>query len=149
MTATATPWGFGASTKHAGVRTKPVARSSDVYLPPGWPASVRPPGAPDWERTAISFLLDACPPDYRQYGVLRRHPIVLARFAAQCVQAQLAATRAGLAECRANLSGFVPAAAIDAAAQAWQEQEAALRRTAREVELVEESLRGRVFVRRL
>ena len=39
--------------------------------------------------------------------------------------------------------------AIEEASQAWRAQEAALRRTRREVALVEEALRGATFVRRL
>jgi hypothetical protein len=126
-----------------------MENQTTLYVPPGWPAAVRPPGAPDWERTAVAFLLDCCPSDFRRYTVLRRHPVVLARFAAAAVTAQGQACRAGLGTCRADLAGFVPADAVEAATLAWQEQEAALRRTAREVALVEEALRGRVFVRRL
>ena len=50
--------------------------------PPGWPAQVHPPESPDFERTAVGWLLDQCPPDYRAYEVLRRYPVILARFAA-------------------------------------------------------------------
>ena len=49
--------------------------------PPGWPRPVRPPGVPGWEATAAAWLLDICPPEYRSYPVLRRHAVVLARFA--------------------------------------------------------------------
>ncbi len=149
MTATAAPWGFGKTARHEGVRTKPIARSGEVYVPPGWPSCVRPPGAPDWEATASAFLLDCCPADYRRYTVLRRHPIVLARFAAACVEAQVHSCEVGLSECRASLGEFVPPDALEAATLAWHEQGAALRRTRREVALVEEALRGRVFVRKL
>lgn len=130
-----------------GVPTKPAR--NDGYVPPGWPEAVRPPAAPDWEPTAVAFLLDCCPPDYRLYPVLRRHPVVLARFAAQCVDAQVAACGAGLGECRPSLEGLVPPEAIEDASQAWRAQEAALHRTRREVALVEEALRGATFVRRL
>lgn len=119
------------------------------YVPSGWPAVVRPPGAPDWERTAAAFLLDCCPPDARRYVVLRRHPVVLARFAAECIDAQIAACRRGLGECRASLQDYVPSEAIEQASQAWREQEAALLRARREVGLVEESLRGKVFIKKL
>ena len=54
----------------------------DGTVPPGWPEEVRPPGAPDWERTAVAWLFDLCPPDYRAHEVLRRYPVLLARFAA-------------------------------------------------------------------
>ena len=77
-------------------RSRPVA-------PPGWPPEVRPPGAPDWQRTAVAWLLDLCPPDYRAYDVLRAHPVVLARFAAGHVAAGVEAARRGLAMARADL----------------------------------------------
>ena len=59
----------------------------DVYVPPGWPAEVRPPSSPDWETSAVAWLLDAVPPDYRAYEVLRRHPLALARMARHHVAA--------------------------------------------------------------
>ena len=37
--------------------------STTIYVPPGWPDAVRPPGAPDWEHTAVAFLIDYFPPD--------------------------------------------------------------------------------------
>lgn len=126
-----------------------VRPPSALYVPPGWPDEVRPPGAPDWEATATAFLLDCCPADYRLYPVLRRHPIVLARFAAECVEAQVRACAAGLSGVRTSLRDMVDPEVVEAATQAWQEQEAALRRRRREVALVEESLRGKVFLRRL
>ncbi len=123
--------------------------TAQVYVPPGWPDAVRPPGAPGWEATAAEFLLDCCPPDYRAYPVLRRHPVVLARFATEHVEGQLAANRAGLSGLRVALTGQVAPEVVEAAATAWQEQTARLVRTRRAVGLVEESLRGRVFVARL
>ena len=47
---------------------------ADGTVPPGWPVEVRPPGAPDWERTAVAWLFDLVPPDYRAHEVLRRYP---------------------------------------------------------------------------
>ena len=70
--------------------------------PPGWPRQVRPPDAPDWEVTAASWLLDLCPPDYRRFSGLRRHVVVLARFAVLHVEAQQAARR-GLSQIRGDL----------------------------------------------
>ena len=49
-------------------------------LPPGWPEQVRPPLSPEWERSAVAWLFDLCPPDYRAHDVLRRYPVVLARL---------------------------------------------------------------------
>jgi hypothetical protein len=51
------------------------------YVPPGWPSGVHPPGSEDFEATAVRWLLDVAPPDYRLYGVLRRYPIALATLA--------------------------------------------------------------------
>ena len=38
--------------------------------PGGWPAEIPPPGAAGWERRAIAWLYDLCPPDHRGYAVL-------------------------------------------------------------------------------
>ena len=51
-----------------------------------------------------SWLLDLCPPDYRRYAGLRRHVVVLARFAVLHVEANQAACRRGLSEARADLA---------------------------------------------
>jgi hypothetical protein len=123
--------------------------SSLVYVPPGWPAKVRPPGAPDWESTAISFLLDCCPPDFRAYRVLRNHPIVLARFAARFVEGQHRCSQEGIAEIRTSLKDLVASGVIEAAAEAWLAEDARLARTRRAVLLVEQALRGQAFVRKL
>jgi hypothetical protein len=123
--------------------------TTSVYVPPGWPSQVRPPGVSGWEATAIAYLLDCCPPDFRTYRVLRNHPIVLAQFATQFVNGQHEASQRGLAAVRTSLGEYVDADVVEAATQAWLEQGARLARTRRAVALVEEALRGRVFVRRL
>ena len=120
-----------------------------AYAPPGWPDDVRPPGAPEWEATAVAYLFDCCPADFRAYPVLRRHPLVLARFAAHFVAGQCRAAQEGLAEIRTSLQGRVGAPVVEAAADAWLEQEARLVRTRRAVGLVEDALRGQVFTPRL
>jgi hypothetical protein len=122
--------------------TRPLA-------PPGWPREVRPPDTPDWERTAAAWLLDLCPPDYRRYEGLRRHVVVLARFAVLHVEANQAACRRGLSEARADLGQVADLAVVDAAVQTFQLEEARLLAARRAVGLVEEALRGRRFVARL
>ena len=117
--------------------------------PPGWPAQVRPPDAPDWERTAQNWLLDICPPERGIGAVLRRHVVVLARFAVLYVEAQQAAVRRGLSEARADLRDVALLDVVDAAVQTWQAEDARLSGTRRAVGLVEEALRGRRFVARL
>jgi hypothetical protein len=118
-------------------------------LPPGWPANVHPPGAPDWERSAIAWLFDQCPADYRGYDVLRRHPLVLARFAATVVDAAIAATEAGLRTVRVELRERVPPDVVEDAAAAYEQERHRLRGCRRGVELVEGALRGERWVPRL
>lgn len=117
--------------------------------PPGWPREVRPPDAPDWERTAERWLLDLCPPEYRGYPALRRHIVVLARFGVLHVEASQAAVRRGLSEARAELRDVASLEVIDAAIQTWQAEDARLSVVRRAVGLVEEALRGRRYVARL
>src|SRR3954447_18101256 len=87
--------------------------------PPGWPREVRPPDAPDWERTAVSWLLDLCPPEYRGYPALRRHAVVLARFAVAPLGPAHAAVKRGLGEARAELRDVATLDVVDAAVETW------------------------------
>ncbi|QIX26589.1 hypothetical protein ncot_08220 [Nocardioides sp. JQ2195] len=122
---------------------------SVVFAPPGWPEGVRPPDAPDWESTAEKWLLDVCPPEYRSYPTLRRHVVVLARFAVLHVAgAQLACDR-GLSEARAELREVADPDVVEEAVQTWHREQSRLLRVRREVVLVEEALRGRRHVARL
>jgi hypothetical protein len=117
--------------------------------PPGWPREVRPPDTPDWERTAAAWLLDLCPADYRRYDGLRRHVVVLARFAVLHVEAAQAACRRGLSEARADLGQVAELSVVEAAVQTFQLEEARLLGVRRAVGLVEDALRGRRYVARL
>ena len=120
-----------------------------LVTPPGWPPQVRPPGAPAWERTAATWLLDVCPPEYRGYAVLRRHEVVLARFAVLHVEACQAAVRQGLSEARAVLRDVADPDTVEAAVTTLLAEDARLAAEQRAVGLVEEALRGRRFVARL
>ena len=121
----------------------------DGRSPPGWPAGVLPPHAPDWERSAVGWLFDLCPPDYRAHEVLRRHPVVLARFAAGHLAAAVQTAREGLRTLRADLRGVVPPEAVEAAIGAYDREGRRLVQTGREVALVEAALRGERHVPRL
>lgn len=142
---------------HAGGSLRSVPRTPDarpgegqqVYVPPGWPAEVLPPGVTDWEQSAVAWLLDQCPADYRGYPVLRRHPVVLARFAAEFVEGQIRSSREALATARASLAEYVDNEVLDRATEAIQAEGARLVRVRRAVMLVEETLRGRIFLPRL
>ena len=123
--------------------------TSPLVAPPGWPAEVRPPDAPDWEATAASWLLDLCPPDFRGYPALRKHVVVLARFAVLHVEAGQAAARRGLSEARGELRDVATPDVVEAAVQTWLIEDARLAGVRRAVGLVEEALRGRRFIARL
>lgn len=117
--------------------------------PPGWPREVRPPDAPGWEPTAVSWLLDLCPSEYRRWPGLRRHVVVLARFAVLHVEAQQVATRRGLSEIRADLKDVASREVVEAAVQTFQLEDARLMAVRRAVGLVEEAIRGRRYVARM
>ncbi|MDQ1695977.1 MAG: hypothetical protein QOJ03_1330 [Frankiaceae bacterium] len=118
-------------------------------LPPGWPAEVQPPGSPHWERSAMGWLFDQCPADYRGYDVLRHQPLVLARFAATALNAALAAADEGLRTVRAELRDRVAPQTVEAAAAAYERERHRLRGARHAVDLVERALRGERWVPRL
>ncbi len=116
-----------------------------AYLPPGWPAGVHPPGSEQFEQTAVAWLLDVAPPDYRLHGVLRRHPIALAALARHHVAACVAGARDGYRCARAELGGDLPPAGLNAVLSAYRSEGRRLVETARSVELIEGALRGEVL----
>ena len=118
-------------------------------VPAGWPAQVRPPGAPGWERSSVGWLLDLCPPDYRGYAVVTRQPVVLAWLAGHHVEGQVQATRRALATARADLSGSVPPPALRETLEALEEELARLVAAQRAAGLVAQALSGVRFVPRL
>lgn len=118
-------------------------------VPPGWPAEVLPPQLPEWERSAVAWLLDLCPPEYRGHDVLRAHPVVLARFARGHVESGVEAARVGLRTLRADLKGVVPPDVVEAAIGAYDREGRRLAQTGRQVALVESALRGDRWVPRL
>ena len=118
-------------------------------VPPGWPAAVRPPGAPHWEGTAVNWLFDLCPSDYRGYPVLSRHPAILAWLAGHHVESQLQATRRALATARADLAAVVPPPALAETLEVVESEEARILAAQRGIALVGQALRGVRFVPRL
>ena len=116
-----------------------------TYTPPGWPAGVHPPGSDDFESTAVGWLLDIVPPDYRLHGVLRRYPVALATMARYHSRACVEGARQGYRTARTELAGALPPHAIDTVLAAYRKEGARLAATARAVGLVERALRGEVF----
>ena len=116
-----------------------------TYMPPGWPAGVHPPGSEDFESTAVGWLLDVVPPDYRLHGVLRRYPVALAAMARYHSRACVEGARQGYRTARTELAGTLPPHAIDTVLAAYRKEGARLAATARAVGLIERALRGEVF----
>jgi hypothetical protein len=120
-----------------------------AYIPPGWPAGVHPPGSEDFESTAVGWLLDVVPPDYRLHGVLRRYPVALATMARYHSKACVEGARQGYRTARTELAGALPPHAIDTVLAAYRKEGARLAATAEAVDLVERALRGEVFTPRM
>jgi hypothetical protein len=120
-----------------------------AYIPPGWPAGVHPPGSEDFESTAVGWLLDVVPPDYRLHGVLRRYPVALAALARYHSKACVEGARQGYRTARTELAGVLPPHAIDTVLAAYRKEGARLAATAEAVNLVERALRGEEFTPRM
>jgi hypothetical protein len=110
---------------------------------------VRPPGTAGWEHTAVNYLLDVSPPEYRGHPELRRHPVLLARFALVHVEACQAGVDRGLSESRGLLRDVASEREVAAAIAVWEREKARLLGVRRAVALVEDALRGRRFVERM
>lgn len=119
-----------------------------MTAPPGWPAEVPPPGAPEWERRAVGWLYDLCPADWRSYDLLRRRPVLLARFAAEHVAACQEAVKAGLVSVRPDLRDLPPEV-VEATVAVYEAEAVRLARAARAVDLVAQALTGVRFAPRL
>jgi hypothetical protein len=125
-------------------------RSAAAGVPPGWPADVPPPQHERFPDRAVAWLLDVCPPDYRGYPVLLRHPPVLAWLAERHVDAQLQACESALQHARAALAERGQAAStVEEVLEVLHAEGARLRRTRRSATLLADALRGSRWVPRL
>jgi hypothetical protein len=131
------------------VRDDDEGAGKAAQMPVGWPREVRPPGAPGWERSAVAWLLDVCPPDYRAHPVVTRQPVVLAWLAGHHLQGQLQATRNALATARADLTAAVPPPALRETLEVVEEELARVVAAQRALGLVAQALRGVRYVPRL
>jgi hypothetical protein len=120
-----------------------------AHLPAGWPDGVHPPGSERFEQTAVAWLFDVVPPDYRVHGVLQRHPVALASLARHHVAACVAGARDGYRVARAELGRQLPPAGLDAVLAAYRSEGSRLVATGQAVELIERALRGQSFTPRL
>src|SRR5438034_8082796 len=120
-----------------------------TYLPPGWPTGVHPPRSEGFERTAVAWLLDVVPPDYRLHGVLQRHPVALATLARRHLAACVEGARQGYRTARTELGDVLPVSGLDAVLAAYRSEGRRLVNIARAADLVERALRGKEFTPRL
>jgi len=116
-----------------------------AYVPPGWPSGVHPPGSEDFERTAVAWLLEVVPADYRLYGVLRRYPLALGAMAVHHADACVAGARSGYRVARSELGDVLPPHGLDAVLSAYRAEGRRLVGIARAATLVSRALRGEVF----
>ena len=114
---------------------------------PGWPSDLPGPDAGLAEQVT-GWLLDRLPPEYRTSAV-RRYPLVLAMAARLHAQATLDGTRDVYRDLRAQLRDHVEPTDIQAALAALEDLAAQFSRTQREIDLVEQALRGQVWRPRL
>src|SRR6266568_1567144 len=120
-----------------------------TFVPPGWPTGVQPPGSPDFERSAATWLLDVVPSDYLLHGVLKRHPIALASLARHHLNACVEGARSGYRTARSELGPHLPPGAVEAVLAAYRSEGSRLAAAARAADLVERALHGEVFVRQM
>jgi hypothetical protein len=104
---------------------------------------------PGFAGRATGWLLDLCPAEYRGYPLLQRHPLALAWLAGRHVAAAARAADVALASARGDLAGRLPPEGIGELIEILEREQARLRRTGREVGLVEQALRGERYVPRL
>ena len=107
---------------------------------------MHPPGTSDFERTAVSWLLDVVPPDYRLHGVLVRHPVALAALARHHLAACIEGARAGYRCARAELGKDLTPSSLVAVLAVYQTEGRRLVAAARAAELLSMALRGETFV---
>ncbi len=120
------------------------------YVPPGWPEQVHPPGSEGFERTAVGWLFDQSPPDFRAYDVLRRHPVLLARLAREQIAAAVSACRDGYRTARADVRALeLDAEVLEALLAAYEREGRRLALAQRAAELVGQALRGESFTQPL
>lgn len=117
----------------------------NAYVPPGWPVGVHPPGTERFEDTAVAWLFEFVPPEYRRYGVLRRYPTALSRMARQHVSAAVEAARVGFRTARTDLAGSVPAHGVEAVLDIYRREGTRLVEIAAAIDLVDTALHGGSF----
>jgi hypothetical protein len=120
-----------------------------TFVPPGWPTGVQPPGSPEFEPSATTWLLDVIPSDYQLHGVLRRHPIALAAFARHHLTACVEGARNGYRTARSELGPHLPPGAVEAMLTMYRSEGSRLANAAKAADLIERALHGEQFVQQM
>lgn len=120
-----------------------------AYLPPGWPGGVHPPDSPEFERSAVTWLLSVVPPGFVTHGVLKRHPVALASLARHHLVACVEGARNGYRTARSEFGQQLPPAAVEAVLAAYRSEGSRLATDAKSADLIERALRGEKFVPQL
>lgn len=97
----------------------------------------------------MGWLLDLCPHEYRGYPVLQRHPLLVVRLAARHVAAQQAGLVTAVAQLRADLAGYLPEPVVTEGIDVLKAERLRLHAAGHALMLVEQALRGQVFVEKL
>ncbi|WP_214327902.1 hypothetical protein [Nonomuraea sediminis] len=116
------------------------AGAQDAPLPPAWPPQVRPPGAPDWQASAVAWLLEALPPDFRAHPVLRDFPLALAWMATRHTEFATDAARAGYRSAAIDLKPHLSAEAIERVHDTYRAEGRRLVELARAIDAVTREL---------
>ena len=112
-----------------------------------WPGTCRQTGRSEcsrlalWEASAVAWLLDLVP-EFRQYGAVYRHPVILASIARHLIRGSVAGARDGYRTVRTELAEHAPPHAADATLEAYRAEGFRLAAAERAVEFVERALRG-------
>ncbi len=107
------------------------------------------PATPGFEQTAVNWLLEQVPPDYRLHGVLVRHPAALAALARHHLAACVEGARQGYRCARAELGNDLPPGGLAAVLAAYQTEGRRLVAAATATELISRALHGETFVPQL
>ena len=107
---------------------------------------MQPPGNPEFEPSAVTWLLDVIPSDYQLHGVLRRHPIALASLARHHLTACVEGARNGYRTARSELGKDLPPGAVEAVLTMYRSEGLRLANAAKGADLIERALHGEVFV---
>ena len=121
---------------------------ADVYLPPGWPEAVEPPGSEHFESSAAAFLIELVP-GYRRHPTVCRFPVILASIARHTLGGAVEGARQAYRTARTELGEEVPPHAVDAALRAYRDEGRRLAADAKAAALLERALRGERFTRSL